>query len=1016
MRRFIALSFLACIFLTVVGDASAEQFIPKMSVPKTYKDVQYGIQEVRDNIETVQCGGFASSTQATVDGTTVDGDVPIPDISPDLPGRANLDPLGDPKNGLGTRDGFAFPGSTFGYLSACNIFDTQLHDPDLEKLGLDLKMVIDDESDPNSNMWVDVADGTGEIDINPHRWCIRYEKSTPAWCKKLYEWFQMLSSAAPRPASNAFCPCPDNACYCPSGPEKHYCFDSAGTASTAAENTKECHGEECRTKQTSMGGACTPPLMPLFGNKLVECEWGIPQYDADGNFICQNPSWVSNGYDYALMSSYYRHYAGAYKEPGVTVTEFTGSGGLTNIKEWKVRAECYEYYLENDPKTCVTSMGDEQCEIIIATPDEQNPDLPEWIEGGGHQQKENYKPDQGFVAESARDPREAPSPWKTDPETNLSLIGMEMLRELQEHFEEPGDISGVVGAMIEAKQRASMTTPDNARTDMFDDTALRKLSSFWEAQEKELLKMLAQPTAKLAMPAHMLVGLDEHSALLRYAQNVVSKSNGVVELTLRAGSDDLGNILSFFENSAVLPVHEVRIPLLVPLVSEEEISTRIFEWQQWKMHSDRLATMSGQPSVAGMADPLIEKLEKYREAVRRERRMRGALAKELTRVFDAQKKIHEYLARWYRENLDQLERITGQSEDRKRLKWIWRQIQRAMLQADECQLQWCSNQRYSVPIYSLLDEWWGEEPPGGRRDLDYLPRDLRDLDYEQPQDQVYDFSDMKFATGGLLIPVLWPVQVKLNLPIPPLAGVEPPNADQYPDLPVLPDERIFDSFQVPTVTLPAPPVMGLPADQDLGDAIDILREFREIIDGTSIDDQIIQEDAAMADTPLPEDNGPWNDRWSMRGTYCRFTPSIMITPDREERSGNPNKIIHVENDLKERVARFFARWMPERLEDAGGRMARLNDEFPDPDDMTCKEDVICNPLMAEETLTVTWQWFIKTSVSTYQQFIKPLKELTLPTTNEQNPYQDASLEALKRLFIPLDIPLTIDLTVTPPSP
>ncbi len=992
------LSLLASLLLTTVGETMAAPFIPKMNEPKSYKDALFGAEETRQNIESVDCGGFDKDSNATVNGTTMTGgNVPIPDISPDLPGRDNSDPLGDPKTGLGTRGDFQYPGSAWGYLSACNMYWGRMHDPDLEKLGKDINLKIEDENDPNSAISAEVVDGSGDFDVNPKGWCIWYDKATPSWCKKLYEWFQILSASAPRPAIN-----PD----CPNPPSKKYCFDDP--------YTKECNGEECHTAANPNPGQCGSRLMPDFGSKISECH---RETDADGNeFVVIDVG----GYEYGTKSSFYRHYAGGFKVPGITVTEYKNRDGTNNIKEWKVRAECYEYYMESDPKYCVTAWEDEQCEFVISLPDEQNPDTPEWIPGDGHKQKKGYVPEAGLVQDPPRDPRTVPEPWVADTETNLSMIDMKRLRELQKDFEDPTDITGVIGALLSAKQRATKTTPDHARTDMFDDTAERKMSNFWEDQQKELLKMVTEPATRLVLPARAFVGLQKNDPFFQYVRNIVSRSNGIVEITLRAGPEDIGNALLSLERNLIMPIREVRIPLIVPLASEEELNTRIFEWKQWKMREDKDASKPpGRPSYAGMADPLITKLEQYRDAVEKERRMRGALANYLLKLFDVQRQIREYIAEWYTSDTAALKLSKLQSEDRRRLKWIWRRLQRAMLQTDECQLQWCSNQRYSAPVYSLLDRWWGDRQPGELRNADYLPRDLKDLRYEQPKDRVFDFSKMGFATGGLLVPVLWPVQVKLKLPLPPTVGL-PPDPDEFPDLAPFPDETVFDSFPVPTVTLPPQTPLPPSPAADLSEAMQILREYRKIVDGTDIARQEQEETDAMTGTPPPDDNGPWNDRRNMRGSYCSFPPSIMIPPDPEDRHGNPAKIIHVESDLRERLARLFSRWMPERMEDVGGRAVRLSDEFTSPDDMDCHEDVVCNSLAPEETLTATWQWFMKVTTDEFTTLADAMRTLTCPfcepPDETKNPYLDTPVELIKRTFQRLPLPIEIPLLPNPTLP
>ena len=940
--------------------------------------------------------------------------VPVPNLGKDLPGRTNVDPLGDPKTGIGKRGAFEFPDTTFGYLSSCNIKMDRYQDPDLQKLHMDI--VLEDQDDPDAPVKVKVQAGDGQVDVNPGHWCIRYDKATPKWCKKLYEEAWPALSAAAHgliSGANMFCPPPPaDALYAPTYVDKHFCFDRA----PAVSDTRICHGQECRTPQD-----------PAFYNVLAKCSWQAV-YDADGNYIGQKP--VDNspdlpltyGFEDGVSSSYYRHYAQDYRVPGVTVT--------TPGKTWQVRGECYEYYKEDDPQVRVTAGdgggkdNDEQCELVIATPDEQNPDPPEWVESGGHSQKENVPdPNPGKNDDPTRDPRTAPDPWKIDAETNLSIIDVKKLQELQKGFEDPADITGVVGAIIPAKQIGSKTVPDNARTDAYDDSDHRALGKYWEAQEKILVQLVRDPITRLVMPGRFLVGLDEKSPLYQYVRGVVSKSDGTVELTLKAGREDLGNVLEALKQTYVLPITEVKIPVIIPqavpneadpLASEDRIDQLILQWQQWKEYEKRDA--AGPPARAsfdGDADPLIAKLKNYKAKIVQARKLRNALTKLIVRFYDPLREFDTKLATWYKDNTEALKLAAEKAKERQQLKRIWRHIQNSMLQTDACQLQWCSNMRYSIAVYSLLDNWWGDAPKRTSRNPGYVPQgDLKTIAYVQPPDQVYDFSSLDFPRGEFEIPVLWEIQIPVNLPIPPMIGTKPQDPGDFPDLPNLPDAAVFDAFPIPQVNVPTLEKVQPPPPTDLSGAKDILRKFRVMIDGTSVADQ--QNEESFEDTTgVVTDEGPNfpKDRESMRGAYCRFIPSITIPPDPIQKTGNPEKIIHVENDLRERAARLFSRWLPERTEDLAGRFVRVKHEYPSDDvQPKCKEDIVCAFLPPVKTTTIKQQVFFPTAVPDFSSFADDLKSQSLPDAANHNPYLRSPIDLLKRFFPALDLPITIDLS------
>src|SRR3989344_6543476 len=75
------------------GQSFAASFQPTISTPKSFADVQKGLDELRQNVASVQCGGWFDLAAQT-DGASVSGNVPLPMITPDIPGRSNVSPLG----------------------------------------------------------------------------------------------------------------------------------------------------------------------------------------------------------------------------------------------------------------------------------------------------------------------------------------------------------------------------------------------------------------------------------------------------------------------------------------------------------------------------------------------------------------------------------------------------------------------------------------------------------------------------------------------------------------------------------------------------------------------------------------------------------------------------------------------------------------------------------------------------------------------------------------------------------
>lgn len=939
--------------------AQAAPFIPKITKPESYKDIVFGLEETRQNINTVQCGGWEDDMTVTVNGTSVTGNIPQPLISDDLPGQKNTNELGDAVSGVGEETTFEYPASALGYQSACDVHETTINEPTLSSI--DVKI----DSDGN----VTVQPGSGNIDINPHEWCLIKNKSkdTPLLCKRLYEALKQIPSLV-----DPFRP---QTC----GVPRKYCFD----------RTSVCTGEQCAQPP--------PPTFQYIDPTCIE----VPGV---GTQIITNEQII------AEERSFFRHYANQFDQATIMVQEYDDKPDLKQ-PPWQLRVECYDYYNDKDPKDIVTGKNDEQCEIIIATPDEQAPETPEWVPGTdaenqSRSQLGTVKPDASTVQESPRPDRDVPDPWKADKDTNLTMIDMEKLRESQKDFDDPNDITRVLGTILPARQQASKTVSKNARTDMIDDSDHRAVADFWEAQQRELLKMVADPEVKLIMPARLFTGLADDDPIFQYVRQVIQQPAGTVEITLKAGLDDLGAAIESLQRIYIAPIQEVRIPILVPLASSAEINARIFDWKQWKQVEEK----AGRSDNAGKADALIAKLTEYQTAADRVQLLRGALSKHIVDLYEPQQKIREYFADWYKKNGTLLQQAMERAVQRRELLRIWRLLQRSMLAADACQMVWCSNQRYTLPIYSLLDDWWGDGSAGSARDPAYKPQDLRSLNYQQPKTMVFDFSDMRFPGEPWLVPVLWPVQVRLNLPVPPSFGGDPGTAAAYPSLPNIPDASIFDSFPAPKFTPPAASQITLQATPDLTQAKSILREFRKIVDATPIDQQIQQEQALANGAPIDQEPQFDPTRDSMRGSYCRLAPSVLTPPDPMQLQGYETKIIHNEHELRQIVARLFARWMPERKEDFAGRVARRNQGVQSRE---CHEDVVCMFLAPEERTTTTWQWFMpSTSAGNFTGLADSLRTSTLPASEERNPYWNASTETLKRIFQRFDLPIEFDLVPT----
>lgn len=753
---------------------------------------------------------------------------------------------------------------------------------------------------------------------NPNRLCLIGEgTATPEQCRQLYEYWMMKAS---EPADQ----------HCDDGTAIPRCYDF----------TMECRGSQCRTP--------VPPSLSVVCNP-------VPPGGVTVNFV---------------QSSFYRHYVTEDLEKGAPVW----SEGNKQV----VKGDCYEQYYEQDALVETTGWWQHHCELTETDESDDDKKSPEW-KAEGFPQKESYM---GVPSTPDFQPgdRGITSPWFPDTWTNMTFLDIEGARkkaeDAGEEFLEP-DFDSLLSYRPPAREVVTATGSGLFRTDGFDDTTDvnsgrgdREFTRWWQEQQMRLMKIIQMPSIRLILPARFATGLDRDDPLFAVGARP-NEPEGTVELELRAGSDELGAILDSLHRSWTLPVHEVRIPVLVPAASVAELDNVIAQWRQWGIRTNS----------EDAAQKYIDRLETYKTQIERVRLLREVIAKQLTSVLESQKEIRGFFADWYFANVERLMPWLEQTWQKHHTQSKWMESSNLLLTLhDYYELTWCSNARYTAPIYSLLDDWLP-----GRPEL----RGLWEDDYMLPDWPVYpdisaDFSDLTISPSAVELPVLDVTQIKLKLPKPP-DGV--PGLDVLPDnLPMIPEDQlapvatIFDDYLQPEVHLPEMILIDLPPPPG---------EFDRVFEVM--------------------DNIYWM-LYSAVTSYGNFTQSIEPQRDGETQIAKEyRRIVHTEFDLRERVGRLFARRAPLWQEDYQGRINRKGKGTP-----TCDDDIICMTLPPEKI--TSFRWHLQANVADWQDFqsiADELKEYTLPKDSpdddtDGNPYSDASIKMLERIFSPVT-PLKVDL-------
>ncbi len=877
------------------------------AVPRTYQEIQQEIARLQSHIENnVSCGGWVDAAQLSPGGAGLLTTVE------GAPGRSG-DPLASPESGMASRGSFTYPDEAAGYMSACHIQDPE---------------------------------------CNPANLCLIGEQTaTPLQCRELYYQLLEKKQSAPRP---------DPVC----GIQIPTKFDF----------TEACTGSQCRCgiervcTDNGTGLRCSD--LPNQPNAEGVCDPGfwIEQYPvcvvgADGGLIILSPLVAR-----ARLAPFYRHYGPVSSSEAIPEERYDrGILVSSEGKEQRVAADCYEYYIERDALTNRIPDWQRRCELYETDDSDDDKDSPEWPDE--EWQKAAVKPDgsrEPYRPEDMNPPRSSGSvmaPWIPDTATSMALLDMQTEEPPETRSVNPDDLAPSLPVAPQTVLTASRTS-GTARTDPFDDTTnpagneQRVFSEWWEDQQRKLQTISKAPVLRVLLPARYGIGLSSNDPLTAFLDGSAPRSSGVVEKTLLAGNDDVGSVLSALEQSLLLVPRERRIPVIVPVQSELEIETVIDDWRQWEIQFDA-------PDAA--AD-IIEKLEEYREQVRRVRLLRIGAASSLAHLVEVQQSIRNELSMWYLKNAENLETWTRDASGRREVQERWRDVMETLVSIhDGCELKWCSNARYSLPVYSLLDEWLPGRPSLGAfaDDSSYLIPER-----EPAEDWVIDFSALALPREPLFIPSLEVTQVRLALPIPPKGKYAVPSADDMPDIPLLPLEELdpFTLFDdVMTETDVTPPSLSddehyvpvAPEEQEYEDVLEVLE---------NIDRLLI----------------------SARGGMCSFRESI------EGRDDQPRKIKHTEFDLRERIARLFARRAPLREEDYQGRVERKGDAEP-----SCDDDVLCDVHPPERSLSFRWLLTApQDSALRFQELAERLRALLLPSDDEANPYENSPLPTLERVFVP----------------
>ncbi len=802
-----------------------------------FEDVEDGLQSIEDNLKDAQCGGV--DLEDEVGAQLGDAGGKIVKVK-GVPGREG-DPLGQPELGMAKlREGdenFLYPNNqnladpniqtTCGFTSACRPANwpdanPRLTPPFYEPLAcqrplggiregngnVEYSCGGGNENATNQNFCstvyenglggVRLADNvgsSGEHTLDP----ITGQPLDPqagqgGLCQKLNEdwvyvlWMRVLSDGTPA-YTKGDCKTGDDAVaefQAGNGPGTpvsiNYCCTDAPIGS-ALKNCITCSGANCRNKDES-----------LKADIIEEDQW----FGAE-------PPRVPQPY-----FSYFRNYIAEFtREALANVNDSHVERGYDRGINDAIPVSCYGIWNprnEFTPKTAVTQPENMRCTVPLFTQQGEVADLENDRQVMGEYQSDVEDP---AVQDPARKAfNEDEDIWLEELADAFSLLNGIKLKEDYDN-----DLTFPLLSLDSGRQRASVQISadvplsSSSYLRAIDDTVAdinqkRSLVEWWQEQQTQAHQLLTPPVVRLILPPSWSLDLDPLQPLLtppdpeveaaKYSKNPLKQP---IDVQLALREDLLGEVAEYLTSSLTIPIQEEKVPVVVPLASAPELRALAEAWCAWDRAQTRQADCGAGGSDIG---ELIGKLEEYADQIDSYRSLRAELTSVETRLLEMHNKINEHVGQWILHNGEEYLEYRESIEERMNLNTEWIALQDAWRQFhDETNMPWCKNDRYTLPIYSMLDPWLP-----GRPSLEgsALPR----LQIERLPDLMLDFSYLNIPKEKILVPVLDPIQIKLDLQkLRPKTG-EVPSLPDLPPVPSLADklEELIPEIKVEEADAP----------------------------------------------------------------------------------------------------------------------------------------------------------------------------------------------------------------------
>lgn len=496
-------------------------------------------------------------------------------------------------------------------------------------------------------------------------------------------------------------------------------------------------------------------------------------------------------------------------------------------------AACYGFYDEFDPLDRRTKMipleypedgRDARCVIGF-----ESDDMPRTQAGMGELPATD--PDDPFTTFA----REAGlSPWFQGLAGAFSLL----------HADDAGrdPLAQAVLSLPETDRAGLRALPELHRASMidFDETGDRRIiTTWWASLQQVMAEALTEPRVNILLPRLPDLapkaddplfdeGIPEHAP--------ATDPTAPFEVQLGVGEDLVGRVAAFLQRDVILRIEQEEIPILMPEGEPEDWRALAQGWCTYLMRDEVGGTSCDIDLLRGSfpeAAVFMERLEEYASRIEEAAGLRAELTKTLAGLLQARSASLEAIEQWKLDATAVLGRSEEQTERLRALREQWDEVSRDYAAVGAVtNMPWCMNQRYTLPITSLLDPWLpSREGSGGIISGAGLPLPLF---RPRPPDLELDLSLLELQEGSVSVPVLKPLQVRFDLVrlAPPGSSdqqtTEPPVLPAFPDLTPIKDalaaarQSLADVVVLSEPPLPEVPEEFLPAarEQELRSALE----------------------------------------------------------------------------------------------------------------------------------------------------------------------------------------------------